>query len=169
MLEALTVAVAERRATVIGAKAAGGDGEREAQALEEAERALAERRALLAPEVLSAQHELERRAWSAHIRDHGPAMLEEGRARGDAINAVVRDVRARLVDAEARWKALDQELHWSVRGEYRSGSAGTGGIPPFAGAAGPIQPAIPRALEGAPTVMAPGGSVRVPGVPVEVI
>lgn len=167
-LQVLEANVAERREAFVVAKASGA-GEQEAKAaLREAEERMSDPEVQLEPEVRAAEYELQRKAWAEHLARYRATMVEEHAAHGEQILAVVRDCRARLADAQARWKSLDTALFFAVRTEYRTGSGGSGDIGAFPGLEGPLRPALPRDLAPAPTMMAttPGASV---GVPVEVV
>jgi hypothetical protein len=149
-LDELRAQVEQAKLKLVDARATG-KGERQAlSALERAERALHDRDAELAPLVFGEQLKRATAAWQQFRDAHRKRLAAEIEARGDAILKRVVEARGLMAAAADEWQQLDHDGYAVVRADYRTGSHGSGDLPPFPGLEGPLRPALPLELQPLP-------------------
>jgi hypothetical protein len=149
-LDDLRAQVEEAKRELVDARATG-KGERQAlSVLERAEQALHDRDAELAPLVFGEQLKRATAAWQQFRDAHRKRLAAEIETRGDVILERVVEARSLMAAAADDWQQLDRDAYALIRGEYRTGSHGSGDLPPFPGFEGPVRPAVSLELQPLP-------------------
>jgi hypothetical protein len=149
-LEELRAQVEQAKRELVDARATG-QGERQAlSSLEKAEKGLHDRDAELAPLVFSEQLKRAQAEWQNFRDTHRKRLAAEIEVRGEAVLKRVVEARALMAAAAHDWQQLDHDAYALVRGDYRTGSHGSGDLPPFPGPEDPLRPAVPLELQPLP-------------------
>jgi hypothetical protein len=149
-LEELRAQVEEAKRELVDARATGQGERRALSVLERAEQTLHDRDLELAPLVYAEQLKRATAAWVEFRDVQRKRLAAEIEARGEAVLKRVVEARALMAAAAHDWQQLDHDGYALVRADYRTGSHGSGDLPPFPGLEGPLRPAVPLELQPLP-------------------